>query len=374
MNTATRCWRLHINSMPIELRRLRRPWHAPQSLRIDSSELVAQPAINSRPAPSGELCLSHFSPASPSALAWRRSSEDLRPRTIQILRCPPRTRSKSTSPLPRSSAQCSITSGKPVANAKVFFIAKHHQTNLVQGIAGSRSYQLPDAETAQHDETRREAVTDAQGKFLLPTNYREGTLAVSTPLVDLQPFALPEVGQPMVLRLAAPAYLVVDWTYHYVDDPMKKSTAAATTESEDPNQCWMQINRLPDDDPLWRDFQYRRTLQGGGNDSLSSQKPEALDGNRRNKYLATNFVVALPPGKYQVYRYRAGRMIDNRTDIVLTAGANTKLDWTRMEGAAVFGSVSLPTIARFVRQPVETPRKLEMVVGDQRVRDDLVNR
>ncbi len=87
----------------------------------------------------------------------------------------------------------------------------------------------------------------------------DGTVAASTDLVDLWPFPLPEDGHAD-LKMPAPSYLVIDLTYWYLDELVKKDKRELSPSSEDPNQCWLAIDREWTAAEAKRGLGYRRQM------------------------------------------------------------------------------------------------------------------
>jgi hypothetical protein len=263
--------------------------------------------------------------------------------------------------------------GKPVANGWVFFIPAGHRSNIVEGIAGTDAYSLPDK---PRDGAVAEARTDTQGQFALSAG-NAGTLAASTDAVDLWPFELPDDGQAE-LMMPEPAHLVIDLAYWYLDEFAKRGKRAYAPDSEDPNQCWIQVDRPGSFNGLWKGLDYRRQmfvfaldprakLSKGVSVGLINEgewdRPIADVGH--NKSISTKIRIALPPGKFRVQRLRAGPFapVDER-NIELKPGQETTLGWARSNGAAVQGKVSWPPNLMFVRQEGAAPRKLDWTVPD----------
>src|SRR6185503_10699518 len=72
-------------------------------------------------------------------------------------------------------------------------------------------------------------------------------------------FPLPEDGHAD-LKMPAPSYLVIDLTYWYLDELVKKGKRELSPESEDPNQCWIQVDQSGSAEPLWKNLGYRRQM------------------------------------------------------------------------------------------------------------------
>jgi beta-lactamase regulating signal transducer with metallopeptidase domain/WD40 repeat protein len=264
--------------------------------------------------------------------------------------------------------------GKPVASGWVFFIPAGHHSNIVEGIPGADAYSRPGKPL---DGAVAEARTDTKGQFVLSA-ASAGTLAASTDAVDLWPFELPDDGHAD-LTLPEPAHLVIDLAYWYLDDPARKEKPAVAPDSEDPNQCWIQVDRAGNRQGLWKSLDYRRQMLVFALDPreklakgvsvgpvLTGEWDKPIAGAGHNKNTATKIRIALPPGSYRVQRLKAGPFapVDER-NVELKSGAETLLDWARGDGAAVQGQVTWPPKLLFVREEGEAPRKLDWTVPDQ---------
>lgn len=263
--------------------------------------------------------------------------------------------------------------GKPVANGWVFFIPAGHRSNIVEGAPGTDAHSLPDA---PRDGAVAEARTNTQGQFVLSAGSA-GTLAASTDAVDLWPFELPDDGQAD-LTMPEPAHLEIDLTYWYLDVLAKKGKRAVSPNSEDPNQCWIQVDRAGDSKGLWKRLEYRRqmfvfTLDPRAKLSKGVSIGQVIEGELdkpilgvgHNKSTATKIRIALPPGSYRVQRLKSGPFAPvDEQNVELKSGADTVVHWSRSDGAAVLGKVTWPANMMFVRQPGEAPRKLDWTVPD----------
>lgn len=263
--------------------------------------------------------------------------------------------------------------GKPVANGLVFFIPKSGRSNIVEGITGADSHALP---KESRDHAVSQVRTNADGTFSLPVT-KGGTLAASTELVDLWPFPLPENG-PVDLKMPAPAYLVIDLKYSYLDELVKKGKRELSPDNEDPNQCWLAVDREWTREQPWGSVEYRRQMLVFSKDLraklskgvvvgqvVEGKMPQPIPDVGHNKSVSTKIRVALPPGSYRVQRLRAGPFapVDER-NIVLKAGEDTNVSWARGDGSSVRGKATWPANRMFVRQPGEAPRKLDWSVPD----------
>jgi hypothetical protein len=174
-----------------------------------------------------------------------------------------------------------------------------------------------------------------------------------------------------------PAHLTIDLAYWYLDAP-RNGAPKVSSDSDDPNQCWILVNRLGTRDPLVDAIDYHRVmcLFTGVQEAKVAKgvsvgavekvaRREAIPGDGHNRRTATTIRLALPPGRYSLQRLRAGAgayaPID-RTTVDIKAGGEASLVWKRSEGAAVRGRVRLPESAAFVRSPGEAPRKLDWSV------------
>jgi beta-lactamase regulating signal transducer with metallopeptidase domain len=263
--------------------------------------------------------------------------------------------------------------GKPVANGWVFFIPQGHRSNIVEGFTGTDAYRLP---TTSRDGAVAEVRTNIDGTFAIPTGPA-GTLAASTDEVDLWPFPLPKDGHAE-LQMPAPSYLVIDLTYWYLDELVNRGKWELSPNSEDPNQCWMQVDGDVYSDPLWKNLEYRRQMLVFAHDPrtklskgvtigqvIEGEMGKALPKGGHNKNLTTKIRIALPPGSYRVQRLRVGPFAPlGEQKVVLTSGKETTMNWARGDGSAVHGKVTWPPNIMFVRQPVEKPRKLDWMVPD----------
>jgi hypothetical protein len=149
-------------------------------------------------------------------------------------------------------------------------------------------------------------------------------------------------------------------------------------DSEDPNQCWIQVDRPGEQSGLWKGLDYRRQMFVFALDPRAKlskgvsvgqvnegewDRPIADVGH--NKNISTKIRIALPPGNYRVQRLRAGPFapVDKR-NIELKPGEETTMHWARGDGAAVQGKVTWPPNLLFVRQEGAAPRKLDWTVPD----------
>jgi RNA polymerase sigma factor (sigma-70 family) len=263
--------------------------------------------------------------------------------------------------------------GKPVANGWVFFIPKGHRANIVEGIPGTDAHELPGK---VRDGAVAEVRTNANGTFALSTGA-DGTLAASTDLVDLWPFPLPEDGRAD-LKMPAPSYLVIDLTYWYLDELAKKGKRDLSPNSEDPNQCWLAVDREWSAAEAKSGLGYRRQMLVFAKDPraklskgvivghvIEGEMPQPIPGVGHNKNLSTKIRVALPAGSYRVQRLRAGPFAPvGEQRVVLKAGEDTVVSWARGDGSSVRGKATWPADLMFVRQPGEKPRKLDWTVPD----------
>lgn len=263
--------------------------------------------------------------------------------------------------------------GKPVANGWVFFIPKGHPTNIVEGVPGTDAHQLPDT---GRDGAVAEVRTNANGTFALSTGA-DGTLAASTDLVDLWPFPLPEDGYAE-LKMPAPSYLVIDLTYWYLDEFGKKGKRAVSPYSEDPNQCWIQVDQSGSAEPLWKNLGYRRQMLVFAKDPrvklskgvtvehvIEGEMDQPIPDVGHNKNLSTKIRIALPPGSYRVQRLRAGPFAPvGEQQVTLNSGEEHVVSWARGDGSSVRGEATWPANMMFVRQQGEAPRKLDWTVPD----------
>ena len=263
--------------------------------------------------------------------------------------------------------------GKPVANGWVFFIPAGHSSNIVEGIPGTDAHQLP---SEPRDGAVAEARTNTDGQFVLSAGSA-GTLAASTDAVDLWPFPLPDDGHAE-LTMPAPAHLVIDLTYWYLDELAKKGKRAFSPNSEDPNQCWIQVDRPGEFNGSWKGLEYRRqmfvfALDPRAKLSKGVSVGQVIEGEwdrsipdvGHNKNTSAKIRIALPPGNYRVQRLRSGPFapVDERI-VELKPGAETTMHWGRGDGSAVRGMAKWPANMKFVRQPGEEPRKLDWTVPD----------
>jgi RNA polymerase sigma factor (sigma-70 family) len=263
--------------------------------------------------------------------------------------------------------------GKPVANGWIFFIPKGHRTNIVEGIPGTDAYELPGQ---VRDGAVAEVRTNANGTFALFTGTA-GTLAASTDLVDLWPFPLLEEGQAD-FKMPAPSYLVIDLTYWYLDELAKKGQRELSPNSEDPNQCWLAIDREWSVAEAKSGLGYRRQMLVFAKEPRAKlskgvivghvnegEMPQPIPGVGHNKNLSTKIRVALPAGSYRVQRLRAGPFAPvAEQQVVLMPGEDTVVSWARGDGSSVRGKATWPANLMFVRQPGEKPRKLDWTVPD----------
>jgi RNA polymerase sigma factor (sigma-70 family) len=263
--------------------------------------------------------------------------------------------------------------GKPVANGWVFFIPKGHRANIVEGIPGTDAYELPGK---VRDGAVADVRTNADGTFALSTGA-DGTLAASTDLVDLWPFPLPDDGQAD-LKMPAPSYLVIDLTYWYLDELAKKGKRELSPNSEDPNQCWLAIDREWSAAEARSGLGYRRQMLVFAKDPraklskgvivghvIEGEMPQPIPGVGHNKNISTKIRVALPAGSYRVQRLRAGPFAPvGEQQVELKAGEDTVVSWARGDGSSVRGKATWPANMMFVRQPGEKPRKLDWTVPD----------
>ncbi len=261
--------------------------------------------------------------------------------------------------------------GNPVANGWVFFIPKGYQTNIVESIPGTDAHQLP---VNARDGAVSEVRTNENGTFSLPTGVA-GTLAASTDLVDLWPFPLPVDGYAE-LKMPAPSYLVIDLTYWYLDELAQKEKRAISPNSEDPNQCWIQVDQSGSSEPLWKNLGYRRQMLVFAKDPRATLSKGVIVGHvvegemdkpipdiGHNKNLSTKIRVALPPGNYRVQRMRTGPFTPvDEQNVELKSGEDTILSWARGDGSSVRGKATWPANMMFVRQQGEAPRKLDWTV------------
>lgn len=263
--------------------------------------------------------------------------------------------------------------GKPVANGWVFFIPKGHRANIVEGIPGTDAHELPGK---ARDDAVAEVRTNANGTFALSTGA-DGTLAASTDLVDLWPFPLPEDGHAD-LKMPAPSYLMIDLTYWYLDELAKKGKRELSPNSEDPNQCWLAIDREWSAAEAKSGLGYRRQMLVFAKDPRAKlskgvivghvnegEMPQPIPGVGHNKNLSTKIRVALPAGSYRVQRLRAGPFAPvGEQRVVLKPGEDTVVSWARGDGSSVRGKATWPAKMMFVRQQGEKPRKLDWTVPD----------
>ncbi|MCY2964441.1 MAG: hypothetical protein NT069_12540, partial [Planctomycetota bacterium] len=261
--------------------------------------------------------------------------------------------------------------GNPVANGWVFFIPKGHQTNIVESVPGTDAHQLP---ANARDGAVSEVRTNENGTFALSTGVA-GTLAASTDLVDLWPFPLPVDGYAE-LKMPAPSYLVIDLTYWYLDELAQKEKRVISPNSEDPNQCWIQVDQSGSSEPLWKNLGYRRQMLVFAKDPRAKLSKGVIVGHvvewemekpipdvGHNKNLSTKVRVALPPGNYRVQRLRTGPFAPvDEQNVELKSGEDTILSWARGDGSSVRGKANWPANMMFVRQPGEAPRKLDWTV------------
>lgn len=261
--------------------------------------------------------------------------------------------------------------GKPVANGWVFFIPMGHQTNIVESFSGTDAHQLP---VNARDGAVSEVRTNENGTFALPTGVA-GTLAASTDLVDLWPFPLPTDGYAE-LKMPAPSYLLIDLTYWYLDELGKQGERELSPNSEDPNQCWIQVDQRGSTETLWKNLGYRRQMLVFAKDPRAKLSKGVIVGHvvegemdkpisdvGHNKNLSTKIRVALPPGNYRVQRLRAGPFAPvDEQNVELKSGEDTILSWARGDGSSVRGKATWPANMMFVRQPGEAPQKLDWTV------------
>jgi beta-lactamase regulating signal transducer with metallopeptidase domain len=266
--------------------------------------------------------------------------------------------------------------GRPVANGWVFFIPAGHKTRIVGGIPGGHTEERPGAVSRDH--AVAEVRTDANGRFALPAGT-SGKLAASTDLVDLWPFSLPKSGDSAELTMPAPGYVAIDLSYWYIDHEFQEGKETFSSDTEDPNQCWILVYRLGRGDPLWDAFDdYRRVLFAFAKNARApltkgvtvgavheGQWVEPITGVGLNRNLTTKVNVPLPPGTYSIQRLRAGAggfaPIDDTT-VTVTAGGTTPLGWARGDGAAVRGAVKMPGNVKFVQKAGEAARELDWTV------------
>jgi hypothetical protein len=263
--------------------------------------------------------------------------------------------------------------GKPVANGWVFFIPRGHRANIVEGTPGTDAHELPGQ---ARDGAVAEVRTNADGTFAFSTGA-DGTLAASSDLVDLWPFPLPEDGHAD-LKMPAPSYLVIDLTYWYLDELIKKGKRELSPNSEDPNQCWLAIDREWSAAEAKSGLGYRRQMLVFAKDPraklskgvivghvIEGEMPQPIPGVGHNKNLSTKIRVALPAGSYRVQRLRAGPFAPvGEQRVVLKPGEDTVVSWARGDGSSVRGKATWPANMMFVRQPGEKARKLDWTVPD----------
>ena len=288
------------------------------------------------------------------------------PRPLQIERVVRLKRGRTITGVLRDHA------GKPVANGWVFFIPAGHSSNIVEGGPGTDAHNLTEK---PRDGAVAEARTNSQGQFVLSA-ASAGTLAASTDAVDLWPFPLPDDGQAD-LRMPEPAHLVIDLAYWYLDDLARKEKRAVSPASEDPNQCWIQVDRSGGGKGLWKNLEYHRQMfvfaldprqklskgvsVGPSRRSLGQTHP----GVGHNKNTSTRIRIALPPGSYRVQRLKSGPFAPvDEQNVELKPGVDCVLPWSRGAGAAVQGQITWPANLLFVRQDGAPPRKLDWTVPD----------
>ncbi len=261
--------------------------------------------------------------------------------------------------------------GQGVANGQVFFIPEGHRANIINGVPGLDS---PGSHGGSIDHSVTQVKTDAEGRFEMPAGGN-GILAASSEQVDLWPFATPAEGQSADLTLPKPGQLKIDLAHWYLDDMAKKAGEKSDSAPEDPNRILLHVYRMDGSDNLWKKCAYGGNLLVFAEDAKApvarnvrigpidrSQKPALIEGKWQNRSLSTQMLVNLPPGHYQIHRYREGERSPQATMIEIKSGEVASLDWARAEGAAVIGSVALPANSQFVRQEGEAPRKLDWTI------------
>ena len=156
--------------------------------------------------------------------------------------------------------------------------------------------------------------------------------------------------------MPVPSYLVIDLTYWYLDELAKKGKRAFSPDSEDPNQCWLAVDREWTKQQLWGRVEYRRQMLVFANDPraklskgvivghvVKGEMPQPIAGVGHNKNLSTKVRIALPPGSYRVQRLRAGSSAPvGEQHVVLKPGEDTLVSWARGDGSAVRGKATWP--------------------------------
>lgn len=261
--------------------------------------------------------------------------------------------------------------GKPVPNAKVFYVPENHRTNIAEGIPGANDYDPRDPVLSHRDKAVMEVVTDPAGKFAISTEAagKTGRLAVSCPEVDLCPFEVPADDQPVKLKLPAPTTLEIDWSLSYLDSLAKEKINPWQTD--DPRYCVYYAVRLGTDKNDWKGVYYQRTMlvrapqdgpdklaRGVTQEEASVEVLSTLPDGRTNRTLSGKTkIIGLPAGYYEISRKEAREnLVTHRVEI--RAGQVVKLEEKRGRGAAVFGKAVLPPNTVFTRQEGEASKPL----------------